>query len=59
MLNFITENGPGLVEVAIQIVGAFAIIASMTRNDSDNKLAAWLLKAINFLGANFGNARNA
>jgi hypothetical protein len=59
MVEFITENGPAIVEFAVQLVGAFAIIATMTRNDADNKIAAWLLKAINFLGANFGNAKNS
>jgi hypothetical protein len=59
MVEFINENAPKLIEFGIQLVGAFAILATLTRNDADNKIAAWMLKAINFLGANFGNARNA
>jgi hypothetical protein len=59
MVEFVTENGPRLVEFLFMVVGAFAAIATMTKNDTDNKIAHWMLKTINFLGANFGKARNA
>ena len=55
-------NGVGLVNLlaaAATIVGIFASIATMTPNESDNKIVDFLLKVINFLGANFGNAKNA
>jgi hypothetical protein len=58
-MDFIIENGTQLFEILAQIVGAFAVIATMTKNESDNKVVAWLLKAVNFLGANLGRARNS
>ena len=40
------------------IIGTFAVIASITPNRADNAVADVLVRVINFLGANFGNARN-
>jgi hypothetical protein len=42
-----------------QIVGAFAVIASLTPNKSDDKIVQWILDAVNFGGANLGRAKNA
>ena len=39
-------------------VGTFALIAAVTSNKTDDKIVNFLLKAINFLGANFGKAKN-
>jgi len=47
-----------VMNVALQTVGLFALVASATPNESDNKVAAWLLKVINVLGANFNRASN-
>ena len=58
-MDFLIENGSNLVEIAFQIAGAFAIIASMTPNENDNKIADYILKFINVVGFNVGNARNA
>jgi hypothetical protein len=44
--------------VAFQIVGAFSMIAAMTANETDDKIVNYILKAINFLGFNFGTAKN-
>jgi len=44
--------------VVFQVVGAFSMIAAMTANDTDDKVVNYILKAINFLGFNFGTARN-
>lgn len=44
--------------VAFQIVGAFAMVAAMTANETDDKVVNTILKAINFLGMNFGTAKN-
>lgn len=44
--------------VIFQIVGAFAMIAAMTANETDDKVVNFILRAINFLGFNFGTARN-
>lgn len=58
-MDFIIDNGSKLIEIALQIAGAFAAIASITPNQNDNKIADYILKAINFIGFNVGNAKNA
>ena len=45
--------------IFVQVVGVFALIAQWTKNEVDNKIVNFLLKAINFLGANNGRAKNA
>ncbi len=59
MLEFITEKAPELIEAAMMIVGGFAILATMTKNQTDNRILDYILRAINFFGANVGNAKNA
>lgn len=44
--------------VVFQIVGAFSMIAAMTANQTDDKIVDYILKCINFLGFNFGTAKN-
>lgn len=41
-----------------QLVGAAAILASMTANQTDDKVVNWALKIINLAGFNFGTAKN-
>jgi len=61
MMEFITAL-PGLIvewmDVALAIVGAFALIATRTNNTTDDRIGQVLLDIINFLGANFGKASN-
>jgi hypothetical protein len=47
-----------LLEVGLQLVGTFALIAAMTKNTSDNVIADFLLRVVNTLGGNIGRARN-
>jgi hypothetical protein len=47
-----------ILKAAGAIVGGFALLATMTKNPTDDTVASWLLKLINFLGANFGRAQN-
>ena len=42
----------------LQIVGAAAIVATMTPNKTDDKIVQMILDAINFLGGNLGKAKN-
>lgn len=44
--------------VVFQVVGAFSMIAAMTANETDDKVINTILKVINFLGFNFGTAKN-
>ena len=52
-------NWDTLLAIALQVCGAFALVATMTANRSDNAIADALLRLVNFLGANFGRSRNA
>ncbi|HIA11716.1 MAG TPA: hypothetical protein EYN69_06545 [Flavobacteriales bacterium] len=49
---------PQYVEIVVQVVGAFALIAALTPNSSDNSIADFLLRLVNTLGANLGKAAN-
>jgi hypothetical protein len=58
-MDWLLENVGSLLDIALKLVGAFAVVATLTPNESDNAVADGLMKFINFLGGNFGNARNA
>jgi len=57
-MDWIFENSSSLIDIALKIVGSFAVIASLTPNVTDNKIADVLLRIINTLGFNIGNAKN-
>ena len=46
------------LEAVLSFVGFFALIATMTKNKADDTVVEYLLKAINFFGANWGGASN-
>ena len=58
-MYWLLENVGSLLDIALKLVGAFAVVATLTPNESDNAVADGLMKFINLLGGNFGNARNA
>jgi hypothetical protein len=41
-----------------QIIGIFAVIATLTPNESDDKIVKTILDGVNFLGGNLGKAAN-
>jgi len=45
-------------DFALALVGAFAILATITANKTDNKIINFLLKLINAIGMNIGKAKN-
>lgn len=53
------ENAIEILKALGMIVGGFAVLATMTKNESDNRVVDFLMKTINFLGANVGRARNS
>jgi len=57
-MEWLSENWQDIMKIATSVVGAFAIISTMTPNPSDDKAVNQLYKLINFLGANFGKSRN-
>lgn len=59
MLDWFTaENIENALLIASSVVGTCALIATITPNKTDDKFVGYLTKAINFLGANFGKAKN-
>ncbi len=44
--------------VVLSGVGFFSLVATVTPNTADDEIMAKILKAINFLGANLGKAKN-
>ena len=49
----------GYLDIALSFAGAFALLATATRNKSDDRIVQFILDAINFLGSNIGKAKNA
>ena len=58
-MDWIIENGNAIFEIALKVVGAFSVIASLTPNTTDNKVADALMRIINTIGFNIGQAKNA
>ena len=44
--------------IVLAVIGAFALVAAKTPNKSDDKIIQFFLDIVNFLGANFGKAKN-
>lgn len=57
-MEWISENWQNIMGIATSVVGAFAIISTMTPNPNDDKIVSQLYSLINFLGANFGKSKN-
>jgi hypothetical protein len=47
-----------LIPIVLQVVGAFALIATLTPNKVDDRIAQVIMDVVNFLGANIGKAKN-
>ena len=54
----LTGNYVAILSAVGSIVGGFAILASLTPNKSDDRIVQMILDVVNFLGANFGKAKN-
>lgn len=57
-MEFFTNNWTEILSAVTSIVGGFAIIATLTPNQADNKIIDAVMQMINALGGNFGNAKN-
>ena len=58
VISYVMENYMQMLTAVGGIVGGFAVIASMTPNKSDDRIVQTILVMVNFLGANFGKAKN-
>jgi len=58
MVSYVMENYVLMLSAVGGIVGGFAVVASLTPNKSDDRIVQMILDMVNFLGANFGKAKN-
>lgn len=58
IIQYIMANIDSIIAIALAVVGLFSMIATMTPNKADDRIAQFLLDVINFLGANVGKASN-
>tara|TARA_Y100001963_G_scaffold145886_1_gene220128 strand:- start:197 stop:373 length:177 start_codon:yes stop_codon:yes gene_type:complete len=58
-MEFIQNNWEQILAGVTSVVGGFSILATLTPNESDNRLIDAIMKAINLLGANVGKSKNA
>ena len=58
IVGLLTGNYVAILSAVGSIVGGLAIIASLTPNKSDDRIVQMILDGVNFLGANFGKAKN-
>ena len=58
MVQTIIDNKENIVNIITSLIALFAIIATMTPNESDNKVLAKIYKGINILGLNILKSEN-
>jgi hypothetical protein len=58
MIENLITNAEAYLQIASYIIAAAAIIAAMTKNESDNVWVARIRKVIDVLAINVGNAKN-
>ena len=58
VVSYVMENYMQMLTAVGGIVGGFAVIASMTPNKSDDRIVQMILDMVNFIGANFGKAKD-
>ena len=59
IVSYVMQNWNLITDVVLKLVGAFAIIASMTHNTNYNKAAQLLADLVNLLGFNIGKSKNS
>ena len=58
IVSVISNNYVAILSAVASIVGGFAVLASLTPNKSDDRIVQIILDIVNFIGANFGKAKN-
>jgi len=59
LIVWLAGNIDWLLESVLMVVGGFAVLATQTPNQTDDKILQTILSLINFLGANVGKAKNS
>jgi len=57
-LNWFNENKESLIAILTGIVTVASIVATMTPNDSDNRIVAKASKVVSWLALNVGKAKS-
>ena len=57
--NALITNLPSYIEIIVETIGVFALVATLTPNTSDNAIVDFLLRLVNFGAANVGQSKNA
>lgn len=58
-MDFSPESIQNMIEIALKVVGAAALVATVTPNPTDNVILGVAKQVLNVLAANFGKAKNA
>ena len=59
VINAFLDQLPAFVQVGFAVVTGAAAIAAVTPTQVDNQLVDVVLRVLNILGGNFGQAKNA
>ena len=57
-MNDLLQYAPQALQIATSVIGTASVIAAITPTPKDDAILAVLRKAIDFLGFNFGYAKN-
>ena len=58
MIEYITENAEMLLQIAASVVAVASLVATMTPNESDNKIIQKVSTVISWLALNVGKAKS-
>ena len=55
---YLVSHWQEVLALVTSVVGTFALLATMTPNKSDDRVVQMVLDVVNFVGANWGKAKN-
>jgi len=58
MIEYITENAEMLLQIAASVVAVASLVATMTPNESDNRIIQKVSTIISWLALNVGKAKS-
>ena len=57
-IAYLVSHWQEVLAIVTSVVGTFALVATMTPNKSDDRVVQVIMDVVNFLGANWGKAKN-
>jgi hypothetical protein len=58
MIQYLTENSEQLLQIAASVIALASLIATMTPNESDNKIVRRISTVVSWLALNVGRAKS-